>query len=131
MKSLSIFGLLVTLLLSSCGGNTEAMSNEGVAESRFPNTLARTNALEHKCINEVIRPRLKDQQSLRVLNRSRWNVKAENGYKHGGYTDLVYITYSAIDGFGDSVQQQHTCAFIDDTRVELTAKGLLAVPLPL
>ena len=101
MRSLPISAALIGLILCSCSGNS----------------LARSKALEQKCISEDIRPRLKDPQSLRVLDRGGMNTRELGTYEEGGYTDFTYITYTATNSYGGRIKANRGCGFVEDTLV--------------
>lgn len=122
MKSLVITASVVGVLLSSCGGNSVASSNG--------NSSSRNKQLEQACISEDIRPRLKDPQSLRVLNRNSVNAKAVGTYEEGSYTEFAYITYTATNSFGGRIKSTRNCAFIDGTLVAALNGDEDGNPLP-
>ena len=101
MKSAPIAAVLVGLLVCACGADY----------------VKRGKALQQVCIDEDIKPRLKDPGSLRVIDRLSLNTKQLGTYKEGEYTDFAIIGYTATSSFGGSVRNRRTCGFIDDTLV--------------
>lgn len=96
------------------------MSSEARNKTRIESEIATTGReLQQICISEDIRPRLKDPESLRVLGKDHHSLKMihqhDPDFEAGDdpYTDFVYITYTATNGFGGRVKSTRGYGFAD------------------
>ena len=115
MKPAPITAVLVGFLLFACG----------------PDYVRRGKALQQVCIDEDIRPRLKDPDSLRIIDRLSLNTKQLGTYKEGEYTDFAILGYTATNSFGERVSNRRTCGFIDNTLIMSINVDETNNPLPL
>ena len=101
MKPTPIAAVFVGLLLCACGTGY----------------VIKGKALQQVCIDEDIKPRLKDPGSLRIIDRHSLNAKQFGTYKEGGYTDFAILEYTATNSYGGRVRTRRSCGFIDGTLV--------------
>ena len=112
MKATLPILLLGSVTLAGC------MSSEARDKARIESEIATTGReLQQICISEDIRPRLKDPESLRVLGKDHHSLKMihqhDPDFEPSEYSDFVYITYTATNGFGGRVKSTRGCGFAD------------------
>ena len=122
MKKSLLFPAFAALVLAGCSSTNARDFN--------PTNSQRSSALQNRCISEDLRPRLKDPQSLRVLDKDHHSVFNDPERKPGDYTDFIYITYTATNGFGGRVKNTRMCGFMgNDLASAMNWEGDKAAPI--
>lgn len=94
MRSIPVAVAMVGLLLSACGVDP----------------ATKVLMLQRRCIEEDIKPRLKDPESIRILERDH-----EDLGPGGNVTDLAVLEYTATNSFNARIRNRRLCAFNGDS----------------
>ena len=94
MRSVPVAVAMVGLLLGACGMDPAAQ---------------KASMLQKRCIEEDIKPRLKDPESIRILEREHQDILGRIS------TDFVVLEYTATNSFNARIRNRRLCSFYGDS----------------